>query len=137
MDEPKRSWWGRNWKWLVPLGCLTPLVVCGGGITLIVVVVFGAMKSSDVYKEALERARSSAEVKALLGEPIEPGMMVSGNIEVKNDTGKADLSIPISGPKGSATIRAVADKKAGKWEYSTLEVVPAGGGKNIDLRTKK
>ena len=50
MDQSqKRSWWNRNWKWVVPAGCLTPILVCGGFITLVFVFVFGAIKSSDVY----------------------------------------------------------------------------------------
>ena len=135
MDQaPKPSWWSRNWKWVVPVGCLTPIVVCCGGGTLILLLAFGAIKSSDPYKEALERAKANEEVKGLLGEPIEAGFFVSGSIETSGASGKADLSIPISGPKGSATIYVTASKTAGKWEYSTLEV--AKNGARIDLRSK-
>src|SRR5262249_7242239 len=92
VDQPKQGWVARNWLWVVPVGCLAPLVVCGGGIAMIFVVVFGAIKSSDVYTEALARAKESEEVKALLGDPVEAGTFVSGRIETKNGTGKADLS---------------------------------------------
>ncbi len=135
MDQPqKRTWWNRNWKWLVPVGCLTPIVVCSGVITLIFVFVFGAIKSSDVYTEALGRAKTNDEVRVLLGEPIEAGFWVTGSIEVSGSTGKADLAIPLSGPEGSATLYAVATKAAGKWHYSTLEVAPTAAGDRIDLR---
>lgn len=130
---PKGTWWSRNWKWVVPVGCLTPIIVCGGGITLILAIVFGAMKSSDVYTEALARARASEEVIEALGEPIEPGFFVSGSIEVTGPSGNADLSIPIRGPQGSATIYVVATKTAGEWEFSTLEVAPKGSDSRIDL----
>jgi hypothetical protein len=135
MDQPpQRSWWGRNWKWVVPVGCVTPLLVCGGGITLIVVLVFGAIKSSDVYTEAVARAKANPEVKSRLGEPVEAGFWASGKVEVSGPSGEADLTIPLSGPKGSATLRAVATKTGGKWEYSTLEVTPGDSGGRIDLR---
>jgi hypothetical protein len=131
-QPPGPTWWGRNWKWVVPVGCLTPVVVCCGGIGLLVTFVFGALKSSEVYGDALSRARASEEVKTLLGEPIEAGFLVSGKVEVRDSTGTADLSIPVTGPKGSATIHAVATKTAGRWNYSTLEVAD-GSGTRIDL----
>ena len=60
--------------------------------------------------------------------------MVNGNISVQNNTGKADLSIPISGPKNSATLHVVGNKADGKWTYSTMDVTTNGGGKKIDLK---
>ncbi len=48
-------------------------------------------------------------------------------------SGEADLAIPISGPKGKATIYAVATKSGGKWTYSKLTVQVVGGGDEIDL----
>jgi hypothetical protein len=137
MDQTsERTWWGRNWKWAVPVGCLTPLLGCGGTIGLIFVVVFGAIKSSDVYTEALAKAKADQRVVAVLGEPIEAGYMVSGNIEVNGPAGKANLAIPISGPKKSGTLNVVATRNAGAWEYSTLQVAPGGSGDPIDLRAR-
>ena len=53
MTEPQsKGWWGRNWKWFLPVGCLGLIVIALGGITL----VLGIMKSSDVYKESVARA---------------------------------------------------------------------------------
>jgi len=132
-QPPQPTWWNRNWKWAVPVGCITPLVCCGGFVGVILTIVFGAMKSSDVYKDSVSRATADVRVKDLLGEPIEPGLFVTGNINVNNNSGEADLSIPLSGPKGSATLHVVAEKTDGKWESSVLEVQPATGGPAIDL----
>jgi hypothetical protein len=138
MNQPsppvQRSWWGRNWIWVVPLGCLTPIVLCGGFIGVVGVTVFGVLKSSDPYKHAVAAAQANGEVKTLLGEPISEGMLPSGNINLDGSGGRADLSIPISGPKGSATIHVAGTKESGRWNYSRLEVVPSGNGKPIDLR---
>ena len=30
-QPPRRSWWSRNWKWALPVGCLLPVLLCGGG----------------------------------------------------------------------------------------------------------
>lgn len=131
---PRPGWWSRNWKWFLPMGCLTFVALIVGFVALLVVVVFGAMKSTDVYKEALSRAKSNAEVAEALGAPIKEGMFLSGNTNVNGASGEADIAIPISGPKGSGTIYAVAQKSAGQWSYSKLEVEVKASGKRINLQ---
>lgn len=130
---PQPSWWSRNWKWIVPL-----IVVCVVGfvgvIVGIVMLVFGAMKSSDAYKGAVARAHADARVVEALGNPMEEGILFTGNINVSSDSGHAEFSIPISGPKGKGELEAVADKSGGVWNYTTL-VVEMDGGKKIDLLT--
>jgi hypothetical protein len=138
----ERGWWGRNWMWAVPVGCLAPLVLCCGGIGLIISIVFGAIKSSEPYGEAVARAQGSPALQAELGQPIEPGFFPSGSIQVGFDapggrTGHADLSIPVSGPKGSATVRAVAEKTDAGWTFATLEAVIPGRERPIDLLSEK
>src|ERR1700694_2318335 len=125
MNQPSEgNWWSRNWKWVVPVGCLVPIVLGSGIVILVVSLVFGAIKSSDPYTQALARAKASDEVRAVLGEPIQPGYFVSGNFNVNGSSGNADFSIPLSGPKGSATLYVTATKAAGRWEFTTLEVAP-------------
>ena len=121
-QQEKRGWWSRNWKWFVPVGCLSMLVVGAVVIVLIVTLVFGALKSSDAYKQALAKAATNPTVISELGEPIEAGWVVSGSISVNGSSGEADISIPISGPKKSATVYAVGRKSAGQWTFSRLEV---------------
>ncbi len=131
---PRPGWWSRNWKWFVPVGCLTFLGLIVVFVALLAVVIFGAMKSSDVYKEALQRAQTNPEVVAALGEPIRDGWFVSGKTEVSGGGGEADLAIPVSGPKGSGTIYAVAEKSAGRWNYSKLQIEVKATGQRIDLQ---
>ena len=127
------NWWTRNWKWFVPTGCLTVLVLLAAFVLLIVTVVFGAIKSSDVAKDAIARAKGTADVISALGSPVKDGLFVSGNIEVTGPSGKADLAVPISGPKGKGTIYIVATKSAGAWNYSTLHVQVKNTGQKISL----
>lgn len=132
--QVRPGWWSRNWKWFVPTGCcLTPLVLGGAFVAFLVVVIFGAMKQSDVYKMAVARAKADSRVIAALGTPIEEGWYLSGNTSVNGGSGDADLSIPISGPKGKGTIYAVAKKSGGEWTYSKLAVKIDGTGETIDL----
>src|SRR5947209_11013610 len=67
---PRRNWWQRNWKWFVPLGCLTSLGAVVIFVLCIVAVVFGAMKSSEPYKYAMAHAQADARVQSALGSPI-------------------------------------------------------------------
>jgi len=126
VPAPQPGWWSRNWKWFVPTGCFTLLLLFGLFILLIFSVVLGSIKSSDAYKQAVARARANPTVVEELGTPIAEGYFVSGSINVQNDSGNADLQIPISGPKGKAVIHAVAVKSAGQWEYSRLTVAIEG-----------
>jgi len=135
-QPPRKGWWGRHWMWVVLVGCLAPIVLCGGCFATIFFGVFGAIKSSDVYQEALAKARASDEVQAALGQPIEAGFFVTGSIEVSGATGNADLAIPISGPNGSATVYAVANRSAGRWSFTTLEVEVQGAASRIDLMSE-
>jgi len=129
-DNQQQSWSRRNWKWLVPVGCLTPIVVCSGLLT----VIFSSMKSSEPYGQALAKAQGSREVIQALGEPIDAGFLVSGEIHVDLDgTGNANFAIPISGPQGSAVLNVVAKKEAGMWSFQQLNVAVERSDKRIDL----
>ena len=105
----------------------------GAFAAFLVFVIFGALKQTDVYKTAVARAKSNSQVIAALGQPIEEGWFLSGSTKVNGGSGTADLSIPISGPKGKGTIYAVATKSAGQWNYSKLEVKIDSTGETIDL----
>jgi hypothetical protein len=127
------NWWQRNWKWFVPVGCLTTLLIMAASLAVILSLVFGLMKSSDVYAEALARARAHPAVIAALGQPIEEGWFTSGNIRINGPSGEAELSIPLSGPQGKATILLQARKSAGSWTFSTLVVEVEEGRRRIDV----
>lgn len=126
VPAPQPGWWSRNWKWFVPVGCLTLILLFCLFLALIFGVVMTSMKSSDAYKQAVATARANPVVVEKLGTPIKEGFFVTGNINVQNNSGDADLTIPISGPKGKAVIHAVARKSVGKWEYSRLTVAIEG-----------
>ena len=129
------GWWNRNWKWFVPTGCcLTPLVLVGAFFAFLVIVIFGAMKQSDAYKMAVARAKADQRVTNALGTPLEEGWFLWGSsTTVSGSSGEADLTIPISGPKGKGTIFAVATKSAGDWTFSKLAVKIESTGETIDL----
>ncbi len=105
MNQPKEeNWWIQNWKWFVPVGCIGTIVLFVGIFTIIMFIAFGVMKSSDVYKEAVAKAKANSSVVEALGSPIEEGFFVSGNIKFRDPSGQEDLAIHILGPNGKATV---------------------------------
>jgi len=94
---------------------------------VLVVFIFGAIKSSDIYKGALSRAQNDPRVIAALGSPIKSGFFLSGNVNVNNTNGTADITFPISGPKGKASVHAVGTRDSGGWHYSELTATPENG----------
>jgi len=134
MGEPRpRSWWDRNWKWCVPVGCLSIVVVLSAFVAAVGAIAVGAMRSTEPYAHALSEAKASPAVAEALGSPLEAGLFVSGNVNVTGPTGTAALAIPVSGPKGKGTIHVEATKSAGEWRYGTLLVRVKGSGEAIDL----
>jgi hypothetical protein len=102
-------------------------------VAAVVLIVFGAVKSTDVYKDALARAKTHPAVIEVLGSPITEGFFVSGNTNVNGASGEANLSIPVAGPKGKGTIYVAAKKSLGQWNYTGLVVEIAKTHQRIDL----
>jgi hypothetical protein len=109
------------------------LLLAAGFVFVIVSIVFGAMKSSDAYRAALAKAKADPRVVNALGSPVTDGFFVSGKTDVSGSSGHADMTVPISGPKGKGTIYFVASKFAGEWTFSRLMVEIAKTGQRIDL----
>jgi Cytochrome oxidase complex assembly protein 1 len=126
----RKSWLGRNWKWLLLVSFL--VMVCFGlGIFALIM---SWMRSSDVALEALARAQANPAVVQRLGARIDEGWLTSGSINVgTGGTGDADLTVPISGPKGKGAVYVTARRIAGVWNYSEMIAAIEGSGEKIDL----
>ena len=121
-------------KWGL-IGCGAIIVLGAAIICAVVVFAFGAMKRTDVYKGALNRAQNDPRVVAALGSPIEGGWWIKGNINRDmNHGGNAEMTFPISGPKGHGSEHVVATHDGSNWIFERLTVTP-DGGTPIDLNT--
>lgn len=107
-------------------GCISGVLGCGftlfviAFIGVIFALVFGLIKSSDAYEIAMSELRQNEQAIAILGEPIEEGFFTSGSINTSGSSGQADLSIPVSGPKGKGKVFVLATKSMGQWEINQL-----------------
>lgn len=126
---------GRNWKWMLPAGCLGLLLA---GVLLIGGIVFVAMsaiKSSEAYQGALNIAQTHPLAVERLGQPIQDGWLVQGNIKFDGNGGNANFQIPVSGPKNSGTLHVRAVKPSGAWMYERLDLVV--GGETVSLLNRR
>lgn len=134
-SAPRQNWFKRNWKWFVPSGCLVVFLAIVAVIGLIVISVFSVMKQAEPYRFAMNAAKQNAELREAIGTPIKESFFLSGNTNVNGASGESSLAIPVSGPKGKATVYVEAKKEAGIWEYQKVSAEVAGTGQRIDLNT--
>jgi len=129
-----KSWWSRHWKWVVPVGCIVPMLGLGGLIALFVFRASNSLKSSEVYVQSLTAVRASMTVELHCGSSITPGVFVRGTIESTDDppSGRADITYDVRGGRGrcSGTVHAVADRIDGEWTFRTIDLI----GNSIDDR---
>lgn len=116
-------------------------VLRGLGLFLLLLAVAGALvvggvtallRTENPYTIAFERAESHPALIAALGEPIEPGWLPSGRVQIHEDTGAAQLEIPVRGPRGGARLHVRARRRADAWELLELRAV-LDDGRSLDL----
>jgi hypothetical protein len=122
-----RNWWQRNWKWCVPVLAALLLAFFIACVIGFVAFVFGILRSTPPYPEAVARAQADPAVIAALGEPIDTGWFVQGKTSTSGASGESELAIPLMGSHHEGTLYVVAEKRAGEWRYETLAVNVDGG----------
>ncbi|MDH5507240.1 MAG: cytochrome c oxidase assembly factor 1 family protein [Anaerolineae bacterium] len=121
----------RNWRKVKTFVVATIFPVAMG--LAITYFVFWGMRSSSFYTQAVEMAQNDPQVMSALGNPVEPGWWVAGSISTQGLSGEANLSIPLSGPRGKGTLYADGRRITGVWQYYSLAVVVKSSGEIIDL----
>ncbi len=136
-EQIKKSWFRRNWLWFVPtMGCVTLIILFFLGIGALIFGVTGMLSEATPTQYAIEKASENSIVIESLGSPIEQKGLVSGSINFSNNNGDADLTIPVRGPNGKATIRVVAEKVDGEWYYDKLYIILKESKQKINLLEK-
>ncbi len=135
-EIPKEKGNKRTFLWL-GCGVVAAVFLCIGLVvaatTGIFALAFGSIKSSDVYQQAMSEVTTNPQALNALGQPIEAGWLVSGDVSINGASGDASLSIPVSGPKGKGTLYAEATKSAGTWQFGLLQLRVDGQPDIIDL----
>ncbi|HKW62295.1 MAG TPA: cytochrome c oxidase assembly factor Coa1 family protein [Candidatus Acidoferrum sp.] len=115
------------------------LVFAGGAIVLCLVIISvgflqlrAQFRSNPAYRESLAIARSSSDVRALLGGQIEEGWMTFVEMRRVYGSDFAEWTGAIKGPKGHGWLNGVANRTGSSWRFSRL-VFLANDGKVVDL----
>ena len=133
----QKSWFSRNWMWAVPVGgCLTVILLFVLGVGTAIFGISKLFTESAPYEYALEQASNNPTVIEYLGNNIENNGLMQGNISFKNDTGKANITIPIKGTKGEGSVTIVGKKIDGEWIYEELFVTIKETSEQINLMDK-
>lgn len=136
-EQPPLSWPKRHPKLFVATIGAGAVLVLLAVIASVFSAIVGHIKSSDAYTGALARAEAAPAVVAALGTPLKPGWLVTGNIHISGPTGLAELAIPVTGPKGRATIYVEATKHLGDWQFDHLIVHLEPSNERLDLSASK
>jgi hypothetical protein len=131
--EPERSWMGKHPALIIGVAVIVVLAGLGAAI---VYMAFSMMSNSGPAQLAFDTASRSPALAQRLGAPLKKGRMVSGNISVSGPSGQAELSMPISGPKGEGTLYLQAHKQADLWQLDMLQFGPKDTDERIDLLGK-
>jgi hypothetical protein len=111
-------------------------------VCAVLFIVQAMVHSSAAYRMALHTAEASTCVVNDIGMPLKPGWFASGKTTVEDSRGSAELSIPVSGPKGEGKLRTEAKRQDGVWKITSLEfendngrmqLIPEPGGSVCQL----
>ncbi|MCB1062148.1 MAG: hypothetical protein KDN20_04405 [Verrucomicrobiae bacterium] len=118
---------------IIGCGCLGLIAIVVVSVLTLGYGLFSLLKGSEPYQESLARVQNHPAAIAAMGTPIEPGFFVTGNVNLENQAGDADISYQVSGPNGEAEISVAAERAGGKWEYRTMTATLGSSGEILDL----
>lgn len=137
MDTQQKSWFGRNWLWVVPVGgCLAVILLLVFGVGAAVFGVTKLLKNSEPYEYAVKQATANEALITIIGEPIETDGMMQGSLNYSNGKGSADITIPLKGPNGKASVSVKGENADEEWIYEELYITIKETGEQINLLDK-
>jgi hypothetical protein len=109
----------RKWAWAGLIFIVVLLPTCIG-------VPMAAMKNSEAFGLSFAEVQRNEQLRMELGEPIEAGLFVTGNIQISGPDGEANLQYSVEGPKAEGQVYVYALKHAGLWELQELVIETPG-----------
>ena len=119
----------RNWG-------IAAAVVYGFGASVLIgafAIVFSVAFSLEPVDMVKREARTNPEIARHLGTPVEPSWWFSGSIQTRNRSGDADVTVSVSGPLGSGTLRSISLLRGGVWTVRKMVLTLDDGGAAIAI----
>ena len=136
-DYNQRSWFSRNWPWVLPVGCcsgcLLMIVLFIGGIGASMFSVFSEFKDSTPIEEVLITVNANPKAIEFLGNDIISDGFPSGNISFDNDNGEVDFLLDVIGSKGEGVLTVNGIRIDKKWVYEDLYLTVKETQEQINL----
>ncbi len=105
-----------------PIGCLVAalpilffIALCAGSIFFLSNIAFRVW---GPYDQALDMVRTSEQVQAVFGSPINPGIFLAGSISGGDRSSSAYFQVPIFGAKRDGSLTVSGDWSKGTWDLS-------------------
>ncbi len=133
----QKSWFGRNWPWLIPVGgCLVIILLFIFGVGAAIFGVSKILTESEPYEYAVETALNNEELISIIGEPIETDGMMQGSLNYNNGKSSADITVPLKGPNGKASVTIIGEKLDDEWDYEEFYITINATNQKINLLDK-
>ena len=122
-----KSWWNKNWKWIIPILGIFLISIFAISTTSIgetTIDIVKAYADPDLVETALNKAQGNDEVKELLGilEQVDKMAKLEGSVKYSNNDRSVDISIRVRGSKGKGRMRIIAERNGETWEYKKIVI---------------
>lgn len=96
------------------------------GLPAIVGVGLAMFMHSDAYQTSLAFVRNDSRAAAVLGEPIEAGLVPKGTIKTSGGFGSAEIVIDLKGPRASGSTKLTSHRDGARWIVDSAQLVVDG-----------
>jgi hypothetical protein len=153
---PRKS--STTWVWVLLLALIVPMFLCAGlcgGLALLRVktvevaeqrrqdairdtvqaateAAARSPQTAPVFQMSLKRVQADLDVKERLGEPIRQTGSSSFRSRKSDESASSELHYELKGPRGKASVHAIAEEIDGRWWFEKLDVT-LPNGETIDV----
>lgn len=119
----------RNWAIAAAIFYGAGVLFVGG----IIVTMLTVMGNLEPVETAKHEAMTNQEVARHVGSPVEVDWWFSGSVNTHNQTGDADVTVFLSGPLASGSLRTVSVRRNGVWIVQKMVLTLDDSGQVIGL----
>ena len=111
------------------LRILAVLCLIVGALFIVLQVAF---RSSGLFKATVAAVQTDQAVIDALGEPLEPGMLITGNLSL-GSLSSGTLNFSVTGPRGGGQVSVAGLKGIAEWNLLFLTVLVDGSDEPITV----
>lgn len=114
-------------KWLIPIVFVITIIIylfTSSGISGIATDYAQSYADTELYENALDKAKSDKRVTQLIGEiePLDKLAILEGQVNYSNDNKTVNSSIRVKGAKMKAIMDITANREDNAWNYEKINI---------------